>query len=447
MKHRDAVIAVVMIFSAGVGYWMLLRQFNIQRLVNRGAVIRVTPEEEPYRIDLQGPEFGDVDLKLLQPAISLEEIILSESQVTDAGIMHLLSLPHLKRIDLSHTKITDSALKQLASVENLETLNLSGTAITDRGLAHFKGHPHLTILRLDGCRDLSVAGLLALRQCPRLIHFDLLETPLDYAGYCQLLEVSPQVSLVVDEKVLLGLESSKTLSARIRRGTKEIHLSLELPASQNSNATPSTTLKDLMQMPGQQNVLSATFVFGRGMNEDALAALQLLPNLSRLSMQGEINKEVIVEIGRHHNLEQLSISDFEVAMSIHPTSEITPIPLLPLGQLQQLVHLNLNLGSVDRQSLKSLENLEKLEILSISRCQLEDADVTFLTRLTQLSSVSLYGHQLGPATLEILRSLPQLTSADLRANNMDDAVLTKFHQELQQRRQLSSDVEMAQEPL
>ena len=65
---------------------------------------------------------------------ALEELLLANTRIGDAGIEHLVKLPKLKRLRLSGSKVTDAGMAGLAAVKTFEDLELSQTAIGDEGL-------------------------------------------------------------------------------------------------------------------------------------------------------------------------------------------------------------------------------------------------------------------------------------------------------------------------
>ncbi len=81
-------------------------------------------------------KFDDAMLSKFAPiAEKMEDMNLSRSKVTDAGVSHLAGMKNLVRLRLDGTGITDAALDQIAGLQKLEYLNLYGTKITDAGLA------------------------------------------------------------------------------------------------------------------------------------------------------------------------------------------------------------------------------------------------------------------------------------------------------------------------
>ncbi|NQU24227.1 MAG: hypothetical protein HQ567_23340 [Candidatus Nealsonbacteria bacterium] len=60
------------------------------------------------------------------------------TQVTDAGLVHLKSLPNIEAIDLLDTRVTDAGLAHLKSLRSLQWLRFDGTEVSDAGLVHLE---------------------------------------------------------------------------------------------------------------------------------------------------------------------------------------------------------------------------------------------------------------------------------------------------------------------
>ena len=79
--------------------------------------------------------------KFLSIPISIQGIVevnLWNTQITDAGLVHLEGLTSLRTLHLYNTQITDAGLVHLQGLTSLQDLNLSDTKITDAGVAKLK---------------------------------------------------------------------------------------------------------------------------------------------------------------------------------------------------------------------------------------------------------------------------------------------------------------------
>lgn len=137
-----------------------------------------------------GMEFSDRELAWAASANSgnLIHLDLRQTEITDAGLVHVRGFPRLTRLDLASTNISGSGLRDLLPVEtlkvldlektdvnddtidclvafpNVETLTLSSTAVSDEGLQQVGRMSRVRVLRLDSTRitDEGLAGLSGL---------------------------------------------------------------------------------------------------------------------------------------------------------------------------------------------------------------------------------------------------------------------------------------------
>ncbi len=84
-------------------------------------------------LDLSDTEVGDAGLIHLSSAQNLVVLDLTNTQVTDAGLVHLKALTKLEHLYLDNTQVTDAGLAHLQGLNNLESLLLNGTQVTDAG--------------------------------------------------------------------------------------------------------------------------------------------------------------------------------------------------------------------------------------------------------------------------------------------------------------------------
>jgi hypothetical protein len=127
-----------------------------RRIVAQGGQVRWSDDRQPQMhilsISLAGPAVDDAVLKELAPwhwrFPALQDLDLSGSRVTDAGLAHLHGLD-LRNLVLDGTKVSNAGLEQLASFKNLRSLALNRTQITDDGLRRLAQFPSLTAVYLQ----------------------------------------------------------------------------------------------------------------------------------------------------------------------------------------------------------------------------------------------------------------------------------------------------------
>lgn len=97
-----------------------------------------------------GPTVGDVDVRYLSdraPSFaSLRWLDVSDSSISDEGLLQLGRLEGLRRLDVSNTAITYQGLEVLNDFSNLEKLNIKGTGVGTFRLYRLRhAHPEIEI--------------------------------------------------------------------------------------------------------------------------------------------------------------------------------------------------------------------------------------------------------------------------------------------------------------
>lgn len=80
----------------------------------------------------------DTAIRHITHLTGLQELYLSDAEVTDQGLALLRPLPSLQRLSIYHTAIGDKGLLKLAKIPGLKWLTCSGTAATEEGLMKFR---------------------------------------------------------------------------------------------------------------------------------------------------------------------------------------------------------------------------------------------------------------------------------------------------------------------
>jgi hypothetical protein len=153
-------------------------------------------------VDLSCSKIGDNGLAYIEKC-PLEILILAETQVTDAGMVHVANMKRLETLDLYDTKVSNSGLAHLAGVTSIRVLKIGGTQITgdglenllplkslkeldvndlkdgmtEKGLATISKFANLTQLNLGGDR-ITATGIAALANLPKLGNLCLARTNL-----------------------------------------------------------------------------------------------------------------------------------------------------------------------------------------------------------------------------------------------------------------------------
>jgi hypothetical protein len=113
------------------------------------------------------------------PLVKVNELRLSGSNISNAGLANLRSVPNLVHLDLSQTNVDDDGLESIKSIPTLRTLYFAGCyGITNKAaedLAEMTGLQSLNV----ACTNRTQAGLLKLGKLKRLrrLRSDVQVTP------------------------------------------------------------------------------------------------------------------------------------------------------------------------------------------------------------------------------------------------------------------------------
>lgn len=102
--------------------------------------------DDNVNVSLSNTSITDAGLVHLSELTNLQELWLDGTQVTDAGLVQIKGQTTLLGLYLSNTQVTDAGLVHLKRLTNLNSLALSGTQVTDAGLVHLKGLANLHVL-------------------------------------------------------------------------------------------------------------------------------------------------------------------------------------------------------------------------------------------------------------------------------------------------------------
>jgi hypothetical protein len=134
-------------------------------------------------LDSPGPAifrhlFGD-DLYFEVVGVAHDDYVggFPSGKKVEQALTQLEKFPQLRFVWIEGKRISDDGALVLSRLAGLEDLRLSHTAITDAGLSHFSALPSLRVLDVSGCR-IHDAGVAKLSNSLMLEELDLSDTPI-----------------------------------------------------------------------------------------------------------------------------------------------------------------------------------------------------------------------------------------------------------------------------
>ncbi len=337
---------------------------------------------------------GVVSLEGLQFATGLEELIISQNEVSDLGplagltaltefraydndivdVTPLAGLSNLRNLNLFGNRIVD--VTPLAGLSNLRNLDLFGNRIVD--VTPLAGLSNLRNLDLFGNRIADFSPLRNLTELRELDGADNLIADLSWiSGMTELEKLNLGWNFITDIRPLSAL--SKLLSLRIYvNGVVDI--------------APLAQLSALRSL-----------VIGRNFIED-IGPLTELPNLEWLNLEGSRHIADYAPLSSMSSLKGIDLQNNRAFSDLGILSGLTG--------LEELV-LSGNRKAYDLDRISSLVNLEFLD--------LEYNQILDLTPLVGFQNLQyLYLRDTGVSDLSPLTGLEALDELDLRSNRIED---------------------------
>jgi Leucine-rich repeat (LRR) protein len=334
------------------------------------------------RLMLNKTKVGDKGLEYLKTLTNLQLLNLGETWVSNDGMKYLSSLTNLTQLSVDNTAVTDDGLVHLKSLTKLTLLWLYGTVVGNDGMAHLKPLTNLTELKLGGTR-VGNTGLIQLKVLTNLTHLELGGTWVSNPG---LQHVKPLANL----KILylnhiqvgdIGLEQLKPL-------TKLETLNLD------GTQVTDKGLKHLHFMSRLRDLnLAGTKVTAEG----AAELQQILPNCNIRDPQRTIAEYWL----SHGGIVGIRTPDGE--------REIRAANDLPPTGVFHVVMLNLENNPHFRADGGELigKVLTYLRVLKLNDTQVSDEGLKHLARLTNLQELDLRGTNVTAAGVaELRKALP-----------------------------------------
>ncbi|MGQ9760288.1 MAG: leucine-rich repeat domain-containing protein [Thermogutta sp.] len=335
----------------------------------------------------------------------------------DQEISLAVQLPHLKRLRIAGFGVTADGVKHLANAKNLEELALENTQIDDAGLESLKSLPRLWSLNLRRSVKLTDRAVETLADFPQLTHLYLLENQFSAAALAKLAEI-PRLRLLdlrscsaVNAALIERLSGMERLAAIRLRGYNVDDDCLRA-VGRFSNLTSFT----LEESPASNTGLAAlarlrleslTLFRCNAINDAGLRIVAKWKTLRSLVLRDmAVRGEFFVEVATLPQLRTLSAIQTMVGdEALEPLAACEQLKELALGQtlitdrglevigrMINLRRLDLSQTSVTDQGLSRLVNLKELEWLDISgNLGISDELIGILLGLPKLKEIYLDG--------------------------------------------------------
>jgi hypothetical protein len=122
------------------------------------------------------PGITDKGISQLKKRSSLRELYLHGTRLSDRGVSSFCHLKPIWSLGLDRTHVADRGVSQLAPLCNLDLLSLEGTGVVGHGLCDLQTPP--TDVYLDGCPVTDEAVQRIAKHIRGLRHLSLKDTPI-----------------------------------------------------------------------------------------------------------------------------------------------------------------------------------------------------------------------------------------------------------------------------
>ena len=152
------------------------------------------------------------DLAGVSQLPGLRELLLEETQITDAGVLALTGLTDLEHLRLRGARIGNAGIAHLCQFQNLRILNLPHAQFTDDALAELARLPKLELLRFSS-PHVTDAGMEHLAQLDQLRFLHLISVPITDEGLGRLEALKNLESLYLDDIQVTDAAINRLLKA------------------------------------------------------------------------------------------------------------------------------------------------------------------------------------------------------------------------------------------
>ena len=336
-----------------------------------------------FELHLDGTKVGDEGLDQIALLPDLHSLWLDGTVVSDDGLAALSNSHRLRTLSLKRTKITDETLSQIGGP--IQELALSHTRVSDAGVRTLASKEQLQVLELAGT-IVSDSTMETISRLPNLRVLDLEATPISDRGVATLKTLPALAELRLDRTAItdqsaeslalfaslgeVSLEGTRvTADGKALLGRRHPGLAVELDSPRVDAGW--TDGKSSNDTPWSSSTLP----------EDAtVAGLERLSAVRSLSLQHRtVDKETLVALQDLTNLESLDLAD----------TNVDDVLLANLIGLSQLRTLRLSRTAISDDGLQHLAGLQALEHLDLDGTRVSGAGLQHLKGLTGLRSIRL----------------------------------------------------------
>ena len=437
-----------------IGKFKKLNSLNLARTgVTGSTVSKLSGIEELRTLNLAGTETTDEALNAIATVLVravnpdngsgggfawLNNLILTDTAVSDAGLANISRLKHINTLRLDGTNVTDQGVKQIARLPELQSLHLAGTAVSNDGIPALSNSTNLRTLGLTGTeitddalrhigesiQELSLsrtsvtdAGVQELANRKELEVLELAGTnitdrSLELISKLPTLRIVDLSATAVSDR---GIEALKALPA-----LTEVRLDRTSVTDQTAETLATFPALSAVSLTGTRVTADGKGLLGRRRPE--LTVTLDWPWIDPVWAEGESAGELPWSISALP--EDISIADLQRNPTVRSLSfqhrSVDAKVLVALHKLPQLESLNLSDTSVDDALLAELSGLTQLRVLRLCRTAITDDGLKHLAALPALERLDLDGTHITGAGLEHLRSLNALRSIRLRETSLQD---------------------------
>lgn len=191
--------------------------------ISNNALRYIGKMEKLKTLSLAFTRVDDKGMKYIK-GLSLKELDLTETKVTDEGLLEVAKIGTLTHLNLAGCNVTDRGIVLLRSLQELSELNLSATKITDSSINELAESSNLKRLSLANT-NVTVSCLDALSKLP-LSRLNLDSTAISAAGVAkhftnkELTKLSLQGSNTVDADLPALVKAVPKVSSLVLSNTK-----------------------------------------------------------------------------------------------------------------------------------------------------------------------------------------------------------------------------------